>query len=209
MMLLVILFEAVFIIIAQVTVWFIDMRWSNMLPLLTWIMKLTGLTQTSHTCRVFSHSDFKLGRVFGVAGWPCCVLFASSCFPFPPISGRCSLLPSVMRILSKMLFNFRKAADGLCERSGHWKPTIHTCLTSVRGYRVTKWRHLFNITYAGLLGMQDEPVERLTNCLPSEIYSQYSPLIVRTMPVRRVFTIPAGYLQSETPVASHLLFTEI
>lgn len=36
---------------------------------------------------------------------------------FPLISGRCSLLPSVMGILSKMLFNFRKTADVLCELS--------------------------------------------------------------------------------------------
>lgn len=54
--------------------------------------------------------------------------------------------------------------------------------------------------------MQGEPVGRLTNCLPSEIYSQYSPLSLRTMPLHRVFTIPAGYLQFEAALTSHLAF---
>lgn len=42
---------------------------------------------------------------------PCLVLLFFFSFFF---SGRCSPLPSVMRILSKMLFNFRKAVDALC-----------------------------------------------------------------------------------------------
>lgn len=173
-------------------------------------VELNNEVNRSHTDRdsytIFNISDFELDRVFGAA---VLCAFCLILLSFPPISGRCSLLPSVMRILSKMLFNFRKAADGLCVPNRTEKPTIHTCLTGVRGHHATKWRHLFSITYAGLLGMQDEPVGQLTNCLPSEIYSQYSPLIVRTMPLHSVFTIPAGYLQSETPVAPHLLFSEI
>lgn len=97
----------------------------------------------------------------------------------PSISGRCSLPPSVMGILSKMLFNFRKAADGLCEPSSNEKknPTVHTCLAACTSPSDRpKWRHLSNM-YVGLIGMQGEPVGRLTNCLPSETYSQYSTLI--------------------------------
>lgn len=54
-------------------------------------------------------------------------LFFFLCFiplPFPPISGRRSLLlPSVMGILSKMLFNLQKkgVADGLCKPGGSQK----------------------------------------------------------------------------------------
>lgn len=40
---------------------------------------------------------------------------------FPPFSGRCSLLPSVMRILSKMLFNFRKGCWRSLWAEQQWK----------------------------------------------------------------------------------------
>lgn len=84
-----------------------------------------------------------------------------------------------MGILSKMLFNFRKAADALCEASSGGKTTIHTCLAGAHPHQISKGRHLFTITYVELIGMQGELVGWLTNCLPSEISSQYAALIFK------------------------------
>ena len=104
-----------------------------------------------------------------------CVCVCLCCFclillSFPPISGRCSLLSlslspptplSVMGILSKMLFNFRKGcwrslwAEAALEKEKGKKKSHNSHLfnwcTSPR--QINKWRRLFNVAYVGLIGM--------------------------------------------------------
>lgn len=122
-------------------------------------------------------------------------LFFFLCFiplPFPPISGRRSLLlPSVMGILSKMLFNLQKkgVADGLCKPGGSQKrggeqkkiPNSHLFNGSVSlSCSEKKTFFFFSRTYVGLICMQGERVGRLTNCVSSsETYSQYKAVIFK------------------------------
>ena len=87
--------------------------------LLGWIIELTADTETIIH---FGCSTIVTKSRAGCCGAAALCAFASFLLSFPSISGRCSLLPSVMGILSKMLFNFRKAADGLCEASSSENP---------------------------------------------------------------------------------------
>lgn len=102
--------------------------------------KLAAATETIIHWGIFNISGWEQRRVSGAAAL--CV-FCLILLSFPPISGRRSLLPSVMRILSKKLFNFRKAADGLCEPSSSENPTIHTCLTGVRPRQIADMKTSF------------------------------------------------------------------
>lgn len=117
--------------------------------------------------------------------------------PFPPISGHCSALPSVTRILNKMLFNFRQAADGLCEpaRCGD-KPRRSAHLSDWCASTSDNQTKTSLLTaYVRLIGMQGRPVRLLlANCLRSRVTHQNT-----LAGLEHFSNNTAGSLRSQTP----------